>query len=284
MEGYSIQLISSLKARNYFWVKMQQGQYPTWVSTWLMLRVCGVSGFGIGEVVLSTFDVLQRFGFFSQMGFTLILATLDGLDECLLGDVIGGDDCDDDERGLVIPNSIKKLLFQQTARVESSGDEESLGEDASKQGRIDAIDVDEEITLVSVHNMNVSAGEEVAEEVVKVINTTKLIIDAAQVSAAGDKVSTASVATTFSAATITTATTITIDDNTLAQALKEMKSIKPKKKGIVIQELEPIKKKDQILVDEETALNLQAEFDEEARLAREKAEKEREANIALIET
>ncbi|GJZ93456.1 hypothetical protein Tco_0665521 [Tanacetum coccineum] len=57
----------------------------------------GVSGFGIGEVVLSTFDVLQRFGFFLQMGFTLILATLDGLDVGLLGDVIGGDDCDDDE-------------------------------------------------------------------------------------------------------------------------------------------------------------------------------------------
>nr|GEZ43197.1 hypothetical protein [Tanacetum cinerariifolium] len=29
-------------------------------------------------------------------GFTLILATLDGLDVGLLGDVIGEDDCDDD--------------------------------------------------------------------------------------------------------------------------------------------------------------------------------------------
>ncbi|GJR77143.1 hypothetical protein Tco_0089508 [Tanacetum coccineum] len=48
------------------------------------------------EVVMSTFDVLQRFGFFLQMGFTLILATLDGLDVGLLGDVIGEDDCDDD--------------------------------------------------------------------------------------------------------------------------------------------------------------------------------------------
>ncbi|GKB57773.1 hypothetical protein Tco_0913959 [Tanacetum coccineum] len=91
---------------------MQQGQYPTWVSTWLMLRVCGFLYLEIevvcvefgcyfeveleGEVVLSTFDVLQRFGFFLQMGFTLILATLDGLDVGLLGDVIGGDDCDDE--------------------------------------------------------------------------------------------------------------------------------------------------------------------------------------------
>ncbi|GKD76327.1 hypothetical protein Tco_1334609 [Tanacetum coccineum] len=36
-----------------------------------------------------------------------------------------------------------------TSRVESSGDEESLGEDASKQGRINAIDADEDITLVN---------------------------------------------------------------------------------------------------------------------------------------
>ncbi|GKG24284.1 hypothetical protein Tco_0392320 [Tanacetum coccineum] len=54
-----------------------------------------------------------------------------------------------------------------------------------------------------------------------------------------------------------------------------------KGKGIWI---EPVKKKDQISFDEETALKLQVEFDEEERRAREKAEKEQEANIALIET
>ncbi|GJU46848.1 hypothetical protein Tco_1204114 [Tanacetum coccineum] len=70
-------------------------------------------------------------------------------------------------------------------RVEFSDDEESLGEDASKQGRINVIDANEDITLVS---------------------------------AAGDKVSTASAATTVSAATTTTATTV--DDITLAQALE----------------------------------------------------------------
>nr|GEX40831.1 hypothetical protein [Tanacetum cinerariifolium] len=75
------------------------------------------------------------------------------------------------------------------ARVESYGNNESLGEDASKQGRIDAFDVDEEITL----------------------------------------------------------------------------------------------RKDQIRFDKETALKLQAAFDEEGRLAREKAKKVEEANIALIE-
>ncbi|GJU78178.1 hypothetical protein Tco_1275248 [Tanacetum coccineum] len=50
-----------------------------------------------GFVVLSTFEVLQMLVFFLQMGFTLILATLDGLDVGLLGDVIGEDDCDEDE-------------------------------------------------------------------------------------------------------------------------------------------------------------------------------------------
>ncbi|GJZ32539.1 hypothetical protein Tco_0577975 [Tanacetum coccineum] len=62
------------------------------------VRVCGrVSGFGIGEVVLCTYyDVIvNMFVFFLQMGFTLILATLDGLDVCLLRDVIGEDDGDE---------------------------------------------------------------------------------------------------------------------------------------------------------------------------------------------
>ncbi|GKG33195.1 hypothetical protein Tco_0430705, partial [Tanacetum coccineum] len=97
-----------------------------------------------------------------------------------------------------------------TARVESSSDEESLGKDASKHGRIDAIDEDEEITLVSVHDVNVSGGEECCCDIV----------------------SDASAATTVSAATITT-----VDDITLAQTLEEMKNTKSKTKRVVIQEL-----------------------------------------------
>ncbi|GJV37203.1 putative ribonuclease H-like domain-containing protein [Tanacetum coccineum] len=183
-----------------------------------------------------------------------------------------------------------------TARVEYSDNEESLGEDASKQGRIDAIDADEEITLVSVQNV---------DEEMFVVN----VLDV-QVSAAGNVVSTAGAATTVSAAITTT------DDDgdiTLAQALIEMKSTKPKNKGVVIQDpgestttnstptissqqsqdkgkgilmepVKPMKKRDQIRRDEETALKLQDEFNEEERLAREKAKKEKEANIALIET
>nr|GEW97521.1 hypothetical protein [Tanacetum cinerariifolium] len=49
-----------------------------------------------GEFTLSSLNVLQGFSFFLQMGLTLILATLDGLDVGLLGEVIGEDDYDDD--------------------------------------------------------------------------------------------------------------------------------------------------------------------------------------------
>ncbi|GKD79136.1 hypothetical protein Tco_1341757 [Tanacetum coccineum] len=99
-----------------------------------------------------------------------------------------------------------KILYKVglTARVESSDNEESL-------------------------------EQEVVEEVVKVINTAKVIIDVAQVSAAGDIVSTTSAAITISAATTTTGQIKTIVDITLAQALEGMKSTKPNKKGVVIQ-------------------------------------------------
>nr|GEU55813.1 hypothetical protein [Tanacetum cinerariifolium] len=157
--------------------------------------------------------------------------------------------------------------------------------DASKQGRrIDYIDDDEDIILVSVHDDadkemfdddNDLGGEEVFVEQEVVADKEK------------------------------------IDEITLAQALTELKTLKPNVKRVVIQEPseyptttttipkqksqdkgkeilveEPIKlkKKDQISLDEEAALKLQAEFNEEQRLAREKAKKEQEANIALIET
>nr|GFB36695.1 hypothetical protein [Tanacetum cinerariifolium] len=133
-----------------------------------------------------------------------------------------------------------------TARVESSDNEESLGKDASKQGRrINAIDVDDEITLVNDADNEMFDVDDLGEvfgveqEVVSTGVTTK---------------------------------TITTKEITLAQALEALKTSKPKAKGIVFHEPEPVKtkKKDQIRLDEEDALKLQAEFDEEERLAREK--------------
>ncbi|GJU44680.1 hypothetical protein Tco_1201946 [Tanacetum coccineum] len=70
---------------------------------------------------------------------------------------------------------------------------------------------------------------------------------------------------------------------TISSQLSSQQS-QEKGKGILIEPVKPMNKKNQIRLDEETALNLQAEFDEEERLAREKAKKEEEANIALIET
>ncbi|GKD48165.1 hypothetical protein Tco_1277141 [Tanacetum coccineum] len=112
-----------------------------------------------------------------------------------------------------------------TTRVESSGDEESLGVDASKQGRINAIDADEDITLVNdqddadMFDVNTLTGDEVlAEQEV----TSKDV-------------------------------NLTVDEVTLAQALAALKSVKPK---------------------------LHAEEEEEERLAREKAQQIKEANIA----
>ncbi|GJZ55398.1 hypothetical protein Tco_0610591 [Tanacetum coccineum] len=71
-------------------LKVELEQFSLMRSDWVLVLV----KFVCIEHILKW---LQRFGFFLQMGFTLILATLDGLDVGLLGDVIGGDDCDDDE-------------------------------------------------------------------------------------------------------------------------------------------------------------------------------------------
>ncbi|GKE57216.1 hypothetical protein Tco_1496401, partial [Tanacetum coccineum] len=52
-----------------------------------------------------------------------------------------------------------------------------------------------------------------------------------------------------------------------------------KGKGIMVELEEPLKKKDQLKLDEEIVLKLQAEIDEDERLARDKDE----ATIALTE-
>ncbi|GKB19025.1 hypothetical protein Tco_0852948, partial [Tanacetum coccineum] len=57
-------------------------------------------------------------------------------------------------------------------------------------------------------------------------------------------------------------------------------NIKDKGKAKMIKPEKPLKKKEQIRIDEELAFKLQAEEEEQARLAREKAEKVEEANIS----
>ncbi|GJX47012.1 putative ribonuclease H-like domain-containing protein [Tanacetum coccineum] len=113
-----------------------------------------------------------------------------------------------------------------TARVESSGYEEDLGEDASKQERmINSIDADEDITLVNVQDdddnemFDVDAlnGEEVFVAGQNE-NVVEKVVNAAQVSTAA------------------TTVIITTEEITLAQALEALKTLKPKVKGIVFQE------------------------------------------------
>ncbi|GJQ92031.1 hypothetical protein Tco_0003170 [Tanacetum coccineum] len=181
-----------------------------------------------------------------------------------------------------------KRLYKvgRSARVVSSK-EASLGdqEDASKQGRkIDDIDADAEITLVDetqgrygdedmfgVHDLD---GDEVVvgSKVTDKVGEKRNIVEEA-------------VAVTV----LVSAATITNVKRTLAQTLAELKSARPKTKGVVMQEPSkstptislqlPSQAKGQGLKDKET-LRRQAEFDEEDRLAREKAQQVEEANIA----
>ncbi|GJS62166.1 hypothetical protein Tco_0656950 [Tanacetum coccineum] len=170
-----------------------------------------------------------------------------------------------------------------SSRVESSNDA-TLGaqEDASKQGRkIKDLDADaKEIKFEKV----------VEEPIVSVATTTKSI-----------PVSAADVVTTASASVVI------LDESTLAQTLIEIKTAKPKPvttaattsgrtqacynilkdkgEGKMVEPEVPLKKKDQVALDEEMARNLeaqlQAELIKEERFAR---QKEEEANIALIES
>ncbi|GJR27932.1 hypothetical protein Tco_1104164 [Tanacetum coccineum] len=165
-----------------------------------------------------------------------------------------------------------------TTRIESSKDE-GLGaqEDASKQGRkIADLDADAEVTLFDEaqgrndDNLMFDTGvlDEQEVKVEKVVSTAEV--------------------------TTASATTTTVDELTLAQTLIEIKAAKPKAvttaatttttttiavsrpkaRGVVVQE------PNQILIDEEIAQRLQeelqAELEEEERLAR---QKEEDANI-----
>ncbi|GJT55580.1 hypothetical protein Tco_0990634 [Tanacetum coccineum] len=144
-----------------------------------------------------------------------------------------------------------KRLFKvgRSAQVVSSEDE-GLGdqEDASKLGRkIDDIDKDAEVTLAQgrygddlVFDISVLDGEEVFVEqdvVEKEVSTVDPPTTTDEV------VTTASVEVSVVTTTIITATT-TVDDEvemTLAQTLIELKSARPKAKGLVVHDQEPSK-------------------------------------------
>ncbi|GJZ60582.1 putative ribonuclease H-like domain-containing protein [Tanacetum coccineum] len=179
-----------------------------------------------------------------------------------------------------------------TTRVESSRDEENVGKDASKQGRgINAIDVDEDITLVNVQDgaemfdVNVLNGEEVfAEQEVaaKDVNLTVDEVTLAQALAALKSVSACYNNNRLQIPTPRKGIVITDLGTPTTRISSQIPSEPSQEKGKGIMVEEPVKtrkKKDLIRLDEETAKRLQVEFDEDERLSREKDE----ANVALTE-
>ncbi|GJT04008.1 hypothetical protein Tco_0838470 [Tanacetum coccineum] len=253
-----------------------------------------------------------------------------------------------ERRNKLRTHGVKRLYkVGSSRRVESSKDEGLGEEDASKQGMIGDIDADAGITLDSTHfdadtnmfGVHDLDGDEVIvdyEDVVTTAEETRSVV----------KEVTAVTILVSAAITTTTTTAITDVEMTLAQALAELKSAKPKAnkvvihepeqgtttstltttdattitvvstrpraKGLVIHEQEqaptptvssqqpsqvkvqdkgkgkmvepePVKKmskKELLRLDEELAFKLQAEEEEEERLAREKAQQVEEANIA----
>ncbi|GKD01200.1 hypothetical protein Tco_1171474 [Tanacetum coccineum] len=200
-------------------------------------------------------------------------------------------------------DSLKRRVKKLEKKVISSEDEGLGEEDASKQGRkIHDIDADEDITLENVHDADMFGvhdldGDEVFVETEEPVVNAATTASTIPVSAAKDlsdvvitldqalaELKNAKPKTVTTAATTTTTAVTRPKAKGLAiqeqeQASTPITSSKDKGKGIIVEEPLKMKKKDQISFDEQEAIRLQVEFDEEVRLAREKVK----ANVALIE-
>ncbi|GJU56264.1 hypothetical protein Tco_1229978 [Tanacetum coccineum] len=143
-----------------------------------------------------------------------------------------------------------------SARIDSSDDEASLGdqEDASKQGRkIHDIDADEDITLENVHDADMFGVHDLDGDEV-FVETKETVVNAATI--------------TITAVTRPKPKGLVIQEQ--EQASTPITSSKDKGKGIMVEEPLKMKKKDQVLFDEQEAIRPQAQFDKEERIAREK--------------
>nr|GEX37484.1 putative ribonuclease H-like domain-containing protein [Tanacetum cinerariifolium] len=167
--------------------------------------------------------------------------------------------------------------------VESSDDNEDLGDDVSKQGRISDIDADKDITLVSTHNdaeMFDTDKDLHGEEVFVAKQDENIVekeVDAAQVQHTKPKAKAKGIV--FHE----------LEESTTTTSAIPKPKLQDKGKAKMIEEPVKLKKKDQIMLDEEVSLKLQAklhaEFNKEQRIARDKAQKEEEeAKIVLIES
>ncbi|GKD67858.1 hypothetical protein Tco_1321948, partial [Tanacetum coccineum] len=151
-----------------------------------------------------------------------------------------------------------------SARVESSGDEE----DDTDMFDVNPLTSDEVLAEqeVAAKDVNLIVDEVTLAQALTTLKIIKPKVKANVIKELSSvPVSAANVSTKVSAVTTTIAT------------------IPTPRKGIVITKLEEpekMKKKDQISFDEQEAKRLQAEFDEEERLAREKTQQIKEVNIA----
>nr|GEU53689.1 hypothetical protein [Tanacetum cinerariifolium] len=200
--------------------------------------------------MLSSLDVLQGFSFFLQMGLTLILATFDGLNVGLLGDVIGENDYDDDGRECIYSGEkvidleeVKIAQAKKTAKLkkrvkklEKRRKSRRAGLERLKKGRnIKDIDQDAEIELVDeaqgrmhdekMFRVDDLEGNEVFVDV-REKTVEKEVSSANPVTTAGKVVTAVSVE---DSAAPTTATTADVDDElTLPKTLIAIKAAKPK--------------------------------------------------------
>ncbi|GJS35791.1 hypothetical protein Tco_0534173 [Tanacetum coccineum] len=191
-----------------------------------------------------------------------------------------------------------------TARIESYEDE-GLGaqEDTSKQGRkIADLDVDAEVTLVDEAQgrfddnlmFNTGVFDEHEVEVEKVVSTAKVTTAIAttttvdelnlahtliEIKAAKPKAVTTAATTAFTrpkARGVVVQEPSEFRTTTSSYQTSQLPQVKDKGKAKMIEPEKPLKKKNQILVDEEIAQRLQeelqAELEEEDRLARQKEE------------
>ncbi|GKA07368.1 hypothetical protein Tco_0686592 [Tanacetum coccineum] len=166
-------------------------------------------------------------------------------------------------------NLQQRVLDLETIKTTQANEIASL----KRRGRIADIDANKDNYLVNVHTdedmfgVNDLDGDEVIVDNVDVVKTAEEIVNAA-----ATIVNTASIIPVSAATTTTTTTTTATTDVevTLAQALAEMKSAKPKAVKTVVEQVKPMKGLKQMRLDEELAFKLQAE-EEEERLAKEKA-------------
>ncbi|GKB57418.1 hypothetical protein Tco_0913604 [Tanacetum coccineum] len=158
-------------------------------------------------------------------------------------------------------------LKKRVKRLEKKGGSRTHKLKILYRGRkIDDIDVDEDIILENVHDADLFG--------VNNLDGDEVVVESKVTDKAGEKRNIVEEAVTVTDV-ITILVTAAIINNvelTLAQTLTELKSARPKTKGVVMQE--PNESTPTI------SLQLPSQFDEEDRLAREKAQQVEEANIA----